>query len=328
MRISHEKLIEESRTSGFRPEMLEKAVHLLNLLEAINSHPFLKGKFALKGGTALNLFLFDIPRLSVDIDLNYIASGDREIMLTERPDLERALISVFERGDFIVKSTSGDEHAGGKWRLGYLSSAGAGGNLEVDLNYLIRTPLWPVQSLDSHLIGSWQAREIPVMDVHELAAGKITALLTRHKARDLYDCRELFGSGLLNLVKLRVAFTVYGAMSRKDWRTVSVEDVNFDPKELANELIPVLREGAIKIAGDASEYGRKLVDDVRIGLSGILPLIEAEVDFLNLLLDSGEINSSLLTSDAELQARITHHPGLLWKALNVKEWRKLNPGHE
>ena len=328
MRISHEKLTEESRISGFRPEMLEKVVHLLNLLETINSHPFLKGKFALKGGAALNLFLFDIPRLSVDIDLNYIGSGDREIMLTERPDLERALISVFEREDFTVKSTSGDEHAGGKWRLGYLSSAGGSGNLEVDVNYMYRVPLWPIQSLNSHQIGSWQAKGIPVMDAHELAAGKIIALLARHKARDLYDCRELFGSGLLDQVKLRIAFIVYSAMSRKDLRTISVEDVDFDSKELANELIPVLREGANKIAGKASEYRRKLVDDVRAGLSRILPLTEAQVDFLNLLLDKGEIESSLLTSDTELQARITHHPGLLWKVFNVKEWRRLNPGHE
>ena len=43
-------------------------IHLLNLLEGLNSHPFLKGRWVLKGGTALNLFQFDVLRLSVDID--------------------------------------------------------------------------------------------------------------------------------------------------------------------------------------------------------------------------------------------------------------------
>lgn len=52
--------------------MIEKVLHLLRLLQAMNTHPFLKGKWVLKGGTALNLFLFNLPRLSVDIDLNYI----------------------------------------------------------------------------------------------------------------------------------------------------------------------------------------------------------------------------------------------------------------
>ncbi len=319
MRISREKLIEESKASGFRPDMLEKVIHLLNLLETINSHPFLKGKLALKGGTALNLFLFDIPRLSVDIDLNYIGSGDLENMRTERPDLERALVSVFDREDFTVKSTPGDEHAGGKWRLVYLSSAGSPGNLEVDVNYMYRIPLWPVQQLSSRTIRSSHANGIPVMDIHELAAGKIAALLARHKARDLYDCRELFASGLLDPVKLRIAFVAYGAMNPRDWRTVSIDDIQFDPIELVNELIPVLREGTAKIAGDAPDYGHKLVEDVRNALSGILPLTETEIEFLHLLLDDGKIEPPLLTSEVELQNRIMRHPALQWRALKARE---------
>lgn len=46
--------------------MLEKVAYLLGLREALSRHPSLKGKLALKGGTALNLFVFHIPRLSVD----------------------------------------------------------------------------------------------------------------------------------------------------------------------------------------------------------------------------------------------------------------------
>lgn len=65
-------LEQQSRDTGFRTEILEKAVHLLHLLQTINSHPFLRCKLVLKGGTALNLFLFNVPRLSGDIDLNYV----------------------------------------------------------------------------------------------------------------------------------------------------------------------------------------------------------------------------------------------------------------
>ena len=72
MKISRERLLSESQATGFRPEVLEKVIQLLSLLEGFNSHPFLKGRLVLKGGTALNLFLFDVPRLSVDVDLNYI----------------------------------------------------------------------------------------------------------------------------------------------------------------------------------------------------------------------------------------------------------------
>jgi len=64
MKISRQRLQAEAQSTGFRPEVLEKAIHLLNLLEGFRSHPFLKGRLALKGGTALNLFLFDLPRVS------------------------------------------------------------------------------------------------------------------------------------------------------------------------------------------------------------------------------------------------------------------------
>jgi predicted nucleotidyltransferase component of viral defense system len=69
MKISPEKLAAEAEATGFRPDVLEKVAQLLGLLDALRSHPFLKGKLVLKGGTALSLFVFEVPRLSVDIDL-------------------------------------------------------------------------------------------------------------------------------------------------------------------------------------------------------------------------------------------------------------------
>ena len=69
MRNSLERLTLDADTTGFQPDVLEKVAQLLGLLDAIRSHPFLEGRLALKGGTALNLFVFDVPRLSVDIDL-------------------------------------------------------------------------------------------------------------------------------------------------------------------------------------------------------------------------------------------------------------------
>jgi hypothetical protein len=71
------------------------------------------------------------------------------------------------------------EHAGGKWQLRYPSAGGQGGNLEVDVNFMFRIPLWPVKTIDSRPLGIWQAVGIQVVDVHELAAGKLCALMSR-----------------------------------------------------------------------------------------------------------------------------------------------------
>jgi predicted nucleotidyltransferase component of viral defense system len=186
IKISPEKLAAEAEATGFRPDVLEKAAQLLGLLDALRSHPFLKEKLVLKGGTALNLFVFDVPRLSVDIDLNYVGAEDRDGMLADRPKVEQAVQTVFAREGFTARRVP-EEHAGGKWSLWYKSAAGRSGNLEVDINFMFRVPLWPVTIRYSHSVGSWRAMRIPVLDHHELAAGKLAALLSRRQARDLFD---------------------------------------------------------------------------------------------------------------------------------------------
>ena len=97
MEISKKELLREALETGFRPEIIEKVWHLMAILDGISIHPFLKERLVLKGGTALNLFFFDLPRLSVDIDLNYIGQFGRQEMLLERPEVEKALETVFQR---------------------------------------------------------------------------------------------------------------------------------------------------------------------------------------------------------------------------------------
>jgi predicted nucleotidyltransferase component of viral defense system len=312
-----------AESTGFRAEMVEKVLHLLNLLGALNSHPFLKGKWVLKGGTALNMFMLDLPRLSVDIDLNYIGKPDREEMLMDRPKLEQAAQAVFSREGLTTKRVP-DEHAGGKWRLSYQSFTGQSGNLEVDLNFMFRQPLWDIQLADSQPLGDFQAKSIPVLDLHELAAGKLAALLARGQARDLFDCHRILNMDYLERDQLRIAFVVYGGMNRKDWRTVSIEDVDFNPAELARLLTPTLDARAIQEQGSPAEFGACLVRECREGLSMVLPFNDAERQFLDLLLDRGEIDSTILTADKALQKCIQQQPLLEWKALNVRQYKGLS----
>jgi len=320
MKISPETLVAQAEATGFRPDMLEKVALLLQLLDAIRSHPFLKDKLILKGGTALNLFIFAVPRLSVDIDLNYVGAVDRETMLLERPKVEQALQAVFSREGYTVRRVP-TEHAGGKWQLRYPSAGGQGGNLEVDVNFMFRIPLWPVQRIDSQPVGIWQVTGITVVDGHELAAGKLSALLSRRQARDLFDCSNLFRLGGLDRDRLRLAFVVYGAMSRKDWRTVALANVDVDTADLEQKLIPMLRTaGSNEIRKD--HFGKGLVEDCRNLLAGLLPFTAPEQEFLDRILDRGEIAPELLTGDGTLQNRIRRHPLLEWKALNVRGHKK------
>lgn len=320
MKFSSSEILPVAEATGFKAEMVEKVLHLLNILNVLNSHPFLKGKWALKGGTALNMFVLDLPRLSVDIDLNYTGALGREEMLTDRPKTEQAAQAVFSREGFTIKRVP-DEHAGGKWRLNYQSFTGRSSNLEVDLNFMFRQPLWDISTADSNPLGDFRAKNIPVLDLHELAAGKLAALLARGQARDLFDCNRILNMDDLERDRLRIAFVVYGGMNRRDWRTVSIEDVDFDAAELARQLIPTLHVRAIQEQVSPAEYGAQLMDECRKALSVVLPFTDAEREFLDLLLDKGEIDSTILTADTALQERIQRQPLLEWKALNVRRHR-------
>ena len=271
MRVSARDAGPFARAEGFSERVVEKVLQLMHLLSALNSHPRLRGKWALKGGTALNLFVLRYPRLSVDIDLNYIGALDREDMLEDRPRVERAAQAVFSREGFTVRRAP-DEHAGGKWRLGYVSYTGQPAILEVDLNYMYRQPLWDGYEADSHPIGDHCARGIPLVDLHELAAGKLAALLSRRQSRDLFDCSQILGLDDLRSDQLRLAFVVYGAMNRKDWRTVSVEDIDFEARELTRQLRPMLRAPGPSGQAVTTDYARGLVEDCKRALSAVLPL--------------------------------------------------------
>lgn len=323
MNISQERLRTEAADTDFRPEILEKSLRLLSLLETFFQHPFLKSRFALKGGTALNLFLFDVPRLSVDADLNYIGAHDRATMMAEREQVERASRAVFAREDFRVQPVpSPDEHAGGKWRLRYRSPLGGEANLEVDINFMFRVPLWPPEPSDSRALGSAQTTRIPVLNTHELAAGKLVALFSRRASRDLFDTHELLRRNDLNQTRLRTAFVAYGAMSRKDWRTISVGDISYEPNELKNELIPTLRMQAASRLGRPKPWADRLVSECAERLTSLISFTPAEREFLDRLLDHAEIKPSLITSDEALAERIAQHPLLAWKAENVRRYKK------
>jgi len=321
VKVSREKLLREAQATGFRPEILEKAIQLLNLLEAFQGHPYIEGRLALKGGTALNLFYFDVPRLSVDIDLNYVGAAGRNTMLEERPKLEEAVAAVCAREGFTVRRLPTD-HAGGKWRMSYESGLTQSGNLEVDLNFMFRVPLWPIDLKNSQPVGSYKTSAVPILDIHEIAAGKIAALLARQASRDLFDVHLLLTRQKLNSAMLRLAFVLYGAMNRKDWRAVSIDDVNFSAQELENSLIPVLREDAVGARGRET-WANNLVGECRQALSVVLPLEPNENEFLDRLLDHGEIDSTILTTDTTLQQRIQGQPLLEWKAVNVRKHKGL-----
>lgn len=318
MRLDRQQLSEEAQRTGFREEVLEKVILLTDLLDSFAKHNFLEKRFVLKGGTALNLFYFDLLRLSVDIDLNYIGSVDRAVMREERIQIEKILQLICQQKNYqISKLPRG--HAGGKAIIKYQSLLGNIGNLQVDINYMFRTPLLPTQlRTGPELMG--KKVNFQVLDICELAAGKLAALFERNASRDLYDAYHLLTNNFCDMHQLRKTFIAYGAMCKRDWRTISLNDIEFNQKELKNKLIPVLRKSAAKEIQGEKKLADTLIQGCKEILSQFFPFTKNENLFLERLLEYGEVMPTLLTDDEQFNKNLMLHPAILRKVTGVKAY--------
>ncbi|MDE0376215.1 MAG: nucleotidyl transferase AbiEii/AbiGii toxin family protein [bacterium] len=307
---------------GFHTAQVEQAVRLLDLLNAVGAHPELGDKLVLKGGTALNLFLFAAPRLSVDLDFNYIGAADPDIMRADRGPLEEALGDVCRSAGYEVTQLKPGEHAGDKWELRYQNTLGSDDKIEIDLNYMHRVPLWPPRRRDSYPLGRWRATDVQVVDDHELAAGKLHALGERAKARDLFDAALIPSIHGLDEAKVRTAFVVHGAVSNKDWRKATAIVRNPPPGDLQANLWPMLPADSSLHQLSPGHCLELLKAGAAPTLSAVLPLTELERRFQDGVKGHGLIDATLLTSDQALQARIAAQPGLAWQVFKVQQRRK------
>lgn len=74
----------KAREYGFTRDTFEKVFRLKTILEFLNAQDYMHEHLLLKGGTAINLTVFKLPRLSVDIDLDFVPNLSREETIAER----------------------------------------------------------------------------------------------------------------------------------------------------------------------------------------------------------------------------------------------------
>jgi predicted nucleotidyltransferase component of viral defense system len=295
--------------TGFAPGAMEKVIRLGDMLADVQRHPLLSRVLVLKGGTALNLCFGAPPRLSVDLDFNYVGAEEREAMLAQRPDVERAVEMLAAAQRYSVQR-SADSHAGRKLYLGYLNAAGGADRLEVDLNFLHRLPL-----LDCQRRPIWQPPGRPFLEavVHapvELVAGKLCALFSRRLPRDLFDAvriPDILGEDWLQTPARPLFVALAGTLDRPYYEHAVQRLRDGSLGDVEAELRPLLRLG--------QPLG---VEDLRVRAWAVIePLIrptDAEREYTDRL-QAGELLPELLFPDDEQVAdRLRRHPALLWKA--------------
>jgi hypothetical protein len=144
--------------------------------------------FALKGGTAINLFYRDLPRLSVDIDLAYVRFDDRATAVS---NIDAALSRIAESLSSQGLTAIVQGHAEKKIIVSNRSAS-----IKIEPNYTLRGWVFEpaVQGIARKAEAEFGYAEIAVVSKPELYGGKMCAALDRQHPRDLFDIAGLFAS--------------------------------------------------------------------------------------------------------------------------------------
>ncbi|SDT42390.1 nucleotidyl transferase AbiEii/AbiGii toxin family protein [Bradyrhizobium canariense] len=186
----------------------ERYRHQVALL--IETLPFVAAEkdFALKGGTAINLFVRDMPRLSVDIDLTYLpVAGRPESLAAIDAGMKRMAVAIGKRIPGVKVNEVVNRAEGIVTKL-TLQRAGA--QIKIEVTPVLRGCVFDpeMRSVLPNVEESFGFAETQVVSFSDLYAGKIVAALDRQHPRDLFDIRDLLANeGISD--DLRRAFIVY-----------------------------------------------------------------------------------------------------------------------
>ncbi len=284
-------------------------IDTVRLLLAIAPVVFGSGRFAMKGGTALNLFVQDMPRLSVDIDVVYTNHTVHRDTALQHIAAELGVVKqTLEQRGLRVRQPA--QAGGDEVRL--LISNGAV-QVKVEVNFVFRGTVLPVQN--SALVASAEnlfttAVTVPVLATDELYGSKLVAAMDRQHPRDIFDVmlmREHYGwpDGLTD------CFVAYLGGHNRPVHEVLFPKAKPMTAIFSNEFAGMTR-GEVSLDALAQtqaqliqELPRRLLQHHR---QFLLSLVQCEPAW-----------------DLMPFAHLRDLPALKWKLLNLSKLKKTNP---
>lgn len=277
------------------------------LLTQVAPLVFVDDTFALKGGTAINLFVRDMPRLSVDLDLVFPDHTlPRDEALARINEAIRQAAERLKKRGFQTHAPAAD--------AGETKLLVRRGRIEVkiEVNFVMRGTVQPVR----HASLTPGARDvlmadldIPVVSLEDVYGGKLVAALDRQHPRDLFDVMQLFAHEGIT-PGIRRAFVVYLASSNRPVHEVLFPQQQDIRNDYAHNFQGMTAES---VPLDALLAAReRMAHELQQGLDG------NERRFL-LSLVAGTPDWSLLGI-----AHLEHLPGIRWKLHNLAQLQKTN----
>ena len=279
----------------------------VRLLLAVTPEVFANDIFAMKGGTAINLFVRDMPRLSVDLDLVF---PDHTLPRDEAlARINEAIRQAAERLKKRGFQTHAPAAAAGETKL--LVRRGSI-QVKVEVNFVMRGTVNPVRR--ASLVPAARNQlladlELPMVSQEDLYGGKLCAALDRQHPRDLFDVMQLYEHEGIT-PRIRRAFVVYLACGKRPIHEL---------------LFPQLRD----VRHDYTHNFQGMTADP-VPLDALIATRETLVSQVQRELDADERRFllSLVRAEPEWQllgiAHLEHLPGMRWKLQNLQQLRKAN----
>lgn len=289
--------------------MLDRYVEQVRLLVKMLPYIAKEDSFALKGGTAINLFYRNLPRLSIDIDLTYLPIEDRDTSLRH---IDEALGRIM---DAISKSHQ-------TFRLRRIAGGGNGdtrimvgkGQTQIKIETspvsrgAVHTPVRMVAS--DAAVEQFGFTEMPVLAFEDLYGGKLHAALDRQHPRDLFDIKLLYeNEGLTD--DLFKTFMVYVASSGRPMHELLAPNCITLEILYAEEFSGMTRDPVD--LQELEDVRLRLYSDISQGLKGDIAV------FLLSLHDAVPDFSLIGRPDAE------QLPAVRWKLMNLEKLKRNNP---
>lgn len=295
---------------GFIRDTFEKVLRLKEILEYFNTQEYLVKHLILKGGTAINLTVFDLPRLSIDIDMDYVPNDSRDDMLIARDNIAGIINRYMEKEGYSLSQTSRFSHSLDAFHFNYINSGGNKDMIKIELNYSLRAHI--LEPVYRDILNDVFKSNIKIRTVAplEIFSAKGNALISRAAARDLYDWGNLIDQNMFADEKdlFRKCFVFYTTITADnvhgdcDFDLSAIDTLDFT--KIRRDLFPVMRKKDNFKLEERKIQAKQYIKD-------LLRLTETENEYIERFA-AKEYHPELLFDD-DIVTRICGHPMALWK---------------
>ena len=319
MNYSKQYLAELSGKTNFIKDNLEKVLRLAEILKFLNTDNLFKGKLALKGGTAINLTAIELPRLSVDIDLDFTENLSKDEIVEVKSKFTKRLTDYMWQEGYSLLQSPREHYALLSFVFNYVNSAGNRDNIKVEINFMDRCHILPLEQKSIMAKGIIEPFEILTLNNVELYASKINALLSRATPRDLYDVNAMIEQNVISdmtlLKKCLIFYNMVGG--EQDIDNLNFENINrIDFKKFKTQLKPVISK--------SDKFDLETAKDNVINyLKDLIILESAEKDFISNF-RANIFMPHLLFDTREHTFNSLLHPMALWRCKEFADLSKIH----